>query len=448
MQDSVEGQTPRSASEWLEQGLELIQAKLYRDAIGSFDFALVLDQSLAKAWCNRGQAFLELQQHEKAIDSYERALHLECRNCSSGWLSKGRALQSLGRHLEAISCFDEALKLRPDFWQALQNKSFSLLLLDQDKEALRICNQAIQIQPNFADLYLNRGIALHGLQNYEAALRDYDKALSFNQTQPKIWYNQGCTFTQLKRYQDASASYSKAIQLAQDQYWLAWQGLGQAMVQLKGYKAAHDIWLQGIQKLLLYQNNHSHLLGCAELYYTKGEAYNLEAKQQENPLPYWRSAQQCYGKALEYFEQNLKREPSNLYLQEQYLFTLQEYINVRRYIGISVEKLRKLLRDGTDKLRILLNDQGLSGAKKLELTLKFIIFDQLTVDCLVHSNQIKQSLEAAEQDKNACLTWMLHGWSDKDLIPSPNYSQIQTLLTPTTAIVIGTTAPLPSPPLS
>lgn len=71
--------------------------------------------------------------------------------------------------------------------------------------------------------------------------------------------------------------------------------------------------------------------------------------------------------------------------------------------------------------------------KKKQLAIKFISFGQLKVDLLVRSGQIIQALELAEKNKNSCLSWILNDWNED--IPSPDWSEIQQLLNPTTAIV-------------
>jgi CHAT domain-containing protein len=97
------------------------------------------------------------------------------------------------------------------------------------------------------------------------------------------------------------------------------------------------------------------------------------------------------------------------------------------------DKAEELQRLGTDLLRRLLSEPKRSNYSKKQLALKFVSFQQLTVDQAVQSQQLVKALELAEKGKNACLTWLLHGYSEE--ISSPSYQEIQQLLNPTTAII-------------
>lgn len=215
--------------------------------------------------------------------------------------------------------------------------------------------------------------------------------------------------------------------------WLAWENLGWALCDSQGYKPAQETWSQAIQKLVRRQPVDDYLKGCANLWRTKGLAYRQEARLEGNPLPFWRDAKRCFGKSLGFFKECLEVSPSNLDMREQFLTVLQEYITVCRYLKGESSKIQRLLEEGTDSLQRLLSNPGYSKARKEQLALKFVGFDQLTVDICVQMGQLKEALETAEKGKNACLTWLLYAWSDE--ITSPSYETIQQLLDPTTAIV-------------
>ena len=127
-------------------------------------------------------------------------------------------------------------------------------------------------------------------------------------------------------------------------------------------------------------------------------------------------AQKNYEKALKFLKSNSK-------LSEKYLEVLQDLYSI--YLNLEeIEKAKELQRIGADILRRLLGESKHPGKKK-QLALKFVGFNQLTVDLYTQSNQRVKALETAEEGKNACLTWLLSGWRED--FPTPNWKDFSSL---------------------
>ncbi len=350
------------------------------------------------------------------------------------WWNRGNAFKQLGRYQEAIADYTQTINLNPNFASAWNTKGVALYNIRSYHESLNNYDRAIEVSPNyFCCPHIGRGNVFHDMKQYEEAIIEYTKVTELAPKCRWSWNNRGNSLRNLRRYEEAIADYKKALELTQNQLWQAWENLGWALCDSQGYKAAQETWSQAIQKLVRRQPVDDYLKGCANLWRTKGIAYRQEARLKGNPLPFWRDAKGCLGKSLGFFNECLEVSPSNLDIREQHLTVLQDYITVCRYLKGESRKIQRLLEEGTDSLRRLLRDSGYSKASKEQLALKFVGFDQLTVDMSVQKGQLKDALETAEKGKNACLTWLLYAWSDD--IASPSYETIQQLLTPTTAIV-------------
>lgn len=117
---------------------------------------------------------------------------------------------------------------------------------------------------------------------------------------------------------------------------------------------------------------------------------------------------------------------------QAHLEVLQDLIKI--YLGWGqVDEAKELQRRGSGLLRDLLARPSRSNLSKQQLALKFIGFNQLTVDLVLQSGDLVKALEVAEESKNACLTWILYAWSDE--IRKPSWQQIHQLVNPLTAIV-------------
>jgi tetratricopeptide (TPR) repeat protein len=102
-------------------------------------------ENLAVTYNNRGLAYHELKQHEKAIEDYNKAI-----------------------------------ELNPKYAVAYNNRGFAYHELKQYEKAIEDFSKAIEHNPKDAEAYNNRGVAYGGLKEHESAIEDYNKAIELN----------------------------------------------------------------------------------------------------------------------------------------------------------------------------------------------------------------------------------------------------------------------------
>lgn len=160
------------------------------------------------------------------------------------------------------------------------------------------------------------------------------------------------------------------------------------------------------------------------------EGYKLLWTQYNRALGYWGEARTAYELAL------TKLKDSD------YLEVLKKLIRVLHELK-ETALAEHLTREGSDRLRSLLNNNQFSDWQKQQLLLKFASFNQLTVDLLIKDNKLTEALETAEKDKNACLSWFFGSQAlNIEDIESPDFQQIQKLLKPNTAIIYWHLSPV------
>ncbi len=92
-----------------------------------------------------GQALLDAQQPEKALECFEVALGLEPKHAEA-LVKKGGALEKLGRNDEAVACYDRAIAADGSLTIALLHKGGLFNKLARYDEALQCYEQALRTQ--------------------------------------------------------------------------------------------------------------------------------------------------------------------------------------------------------------------------------------------------------------------------------------------------------------
>jgi CHAT domain-containing protein/Flp pilus assembly protein TadD len=409
---------------WYNRGGILGELGNFEEAIASFDVALEIQPDYEEAWSSRGFALLKLGRLSEAIFSYDQALQLQPDD-PQNWYYRGIALAVDERNLEAIASYDNALLIDPDYPEVWIDRGVVLGQLGQWSQAIESWDKALEIQPHFYLTWFNRGIALDNLGRRTEAIASYDKAIEINPDFHLAWYNQAVALFHLGEFMEAIAAYDGALQLQPD-YWEAWIGRGKSAGMAVNpilKEGDYDAKLISYEAGLDYVRQDTHPEGWGRLHLAIANADYDRGKRHPTPRYYWHQAISEYNQAL----LTLTQED----FPQWHLEVLQNFIKALLGLG-EMTLAQELLQYATDTWRRLLNEPSSEESKK-QLALKFAGFGQLAVDLAVQSGELRQALEIAEYNKNACLTWLSFGWTDE--IDSPNYPEIQQLLNPTTAII-------------
>lgn len=156
--------------------------------LGNFERAIdLLEQASLKqshlwdTFFNLGNAYIEIDNYDKAILNYKKSLKLKNNN--------DVIYNSLGRAFH-------------------HSKNF--------KEALRNYNKAIEINGNNDKYYFNRGFTLIELKDLEQALECFHEAIKINNKELYYYYNQGLIQFNLENYQESLISFDEVIKISPD----------------------------------------------------------------------------------------------------------------------------------------------------------------------------------------------------------------------------------------
>jgi tetratricopeptide (TPR) repeat protein len=84
--------------------------------------------------------------YREAIAAYDNALSIDS-TYPYAWNGRGNANRALKLYGTALSDYDRAILYKPDFDEALYNKSLALLDLKQNQEAIKTLEKTIEVNP-------------------------------------------------------------------------------------------------------------------------------------------------------------------------------------------------------------------------------------------------------------------------------------------------------------
>ena len=134
-------------------------------AIAAYDHALQIDPQYAKAYHNRGVAYLALEDFDHAIVDFGHALQFDP-TLAPAFYNRGRAQFYKADFKQAVSDFGEAIRLKPDYADAYNNRGTAYVALKNYPRAYADFKHAVRINPddklalqNLADVQKKMGIA-------------------------------------------------------------------------------------------------------------------------------------------------------------------------------------------------------------------------------------------------------------------------------------------------
>ena len=192
------------------------RASYYRD-LGDFEKALQdanagveLDDN-ANARIQRGLILRQSGQARQAIADYTRAIELEPKN-TQAYTNRGNAYLDMGQFQKAIKDFKFVLK-RGRNAKASMNMAIAYAQLGQFAESEKAFNQSQRIHPSNPDLYINRAIMFFSSGQYQKALNDYEAYLRLQPDDHQIWNDAGIVYQRLGNHQKAIEYFGRAISI-------------------------------------------------------------------------------------------------------------------------------------------------------------------------------------------------------------------------------------------
>ena len=135
-----------------------------------------------------GIAYGNLEEHEKAIDCYEKAIHYDPKDADT-YNNLGEVLYGLKRPIDAEEQFRKAIQIEPSLAEPHYN--LGIILTDEEcyEDAKKEYEVALESEPSDADYLNSLGYVLVELEHHRKAKENFEKAISSDPAHSKAHHN-------------------------------------------------------------------------------------------------------------------------------------------------------------------------------------------------------------------------------------------------------------------
>jgi len=212
----IEKEPHKIPSAYNQRGSAFYEKREYERAIADYSKAIAIEPDrYFKAYNNRGVAYNKIGMFEKAIEDFNKTIAINPRY-GEAYNNRGIAYDEKGLSEKAIEDFTMAIAADPESDKAYNNRGAAFYKKGMFHEAIEDFSRAITINPGFARAYNNRGVAYDETGIHEKAISDFDSAIAIDPKYFEAYRNRGFSYYFAGRYEKALENLNKAIALKQD----------------------------------------------------------------------------------------------------------------------------------------------------------------------------------------------------------------------------------------
>ncbi len=405
--DFAINQYPYSGGLLITRADLLIAARQYMAALDTLDEAALLDGSDINLYILKTDAYLAMDQQEKAAGVLEAALeYFEGDEKIELLFELADVYDDYENFDKVFDCLKLILEIEPDNEEALYKICFWTDFTGRNEEGIRLHQKILEDFPFNELAWFNLAAAFQGLKLYEKAIDAYQYALAIDEKFDYALRNMGDAYLRLRKYKEAIEVLQKVLELARPED-VIYEAIGYCYDKLKNYAQARFHY----RKAAHLNQDDSHLyfkIACT--YMNEGVwesaiknlhvSMRIHRKQPEYNL----AMGQCYmeqGKieqAVQYFGNVVKARPKNVngWLELlRCLYNANCFEEGAEYVEHSLSltnnkpifffyKAAFLLELGKTKEAIIQLERGMDKSPKLIKKLielnPFILQNQLVVD--------------------------------------------------------------------
>ena len=231
-------QYPYSANLLFIKANLLIILRKYQDALTVLEQAELFDSTDTTLYILKTDAYLALDEQEKAAEVLEAAIDIfEGEEKLDLLFELADVYDDYENFEKVFDCFTLILKLDPNNEEALYKICFWTDFTGRNEESIKLHQRIIEEYPFNELAWFNLGAAYQGIKLYEKAIDAYNYAVAIDEKFDYAYRNMGDAYIRLRKYKDAIEVLEKVLELSRPEA-VIYEAIGHCYDKLANYPQA------------------------------------------------------------------------------------------------------------------------------------------------------------------------------------------------------------------
>ncbi len=314
-------QYPYSSALLIKKADILLATRRYREALQVLEQAALLDSNDINLYILKTDAYLALDQPEKAVTLLEEALQLfDGEERLELLFELADVYDDYEEFDKVFDCLKMVLEDDPNNEEALYKICFWTDFTGRNEESIRLHQQIIDDFPYNELAWFNLAAAYQGLKLYEKSIDAYKYAIAIDEKLDYAYRNMADAYIRLRKYREAIEALEKVTELAKPEDVIL-EAMGHCYDRLKNYAQARSYYRKASH---LRQDDSRLFYKIACTYFNEGRwescikqletALRIQKSQPEYNLLMGECKVQLelYKEAVLYFSVAVKARPRNV----------------------------------------------------------------------------------------------------------------------------------------
>ena len=328
-------QFPYSSLLMIKKADLLLANRKYQEALNILEMAELFDSNDVNLYILKTDAYLALDQQQKAVELLESALSLfEGEERIDLLFELADVYDDYEEFDKVFDCLKLILEEEPNNEEALYKVCFWTDFTGRNEESIRLHQKIIDEFPYNELAWFNMAAAFQGLKLYEKSIDAYQYAVAIDEKFDYAYRNMGDAFLRLRKYKEAIEVLEKVLELSRPED-VIYEAIGHCYHRLGNYAQARFHY-----KKAVHLNTDD-----SKLHYKIAVTYMLE-EQWQSALKHLENAMRIHRTITEY----------NLAMGECRL-NLGQYKEAIQYFSVVVRQKQKNVAGWEALIRCLLKGE-------------------------------------------------------------------------------------------
>lgn len=236
--DMAIGQYPYSAALLIRKADLLLVLRHYREALTILDHATLLDSRDINLYILKTDAYLAIDEQEKAVALLEEALEtFEGEEKIELLFELSDVYDDYEEFDKVFDCLKVILEQDPVNEEALYKICFWTDFTGRNEESIRLHQAIIDDFPYSELAWFNLAAAYQGLKLYEKSIDAYLYAIAIEEKFDYAYRNMGDAYIRLRKYKEAIEALEKVTELSKPEV-VIYEAIGHCYDRMKNYAQA------------------------------------------------------------------------------------------------------------------------------------------------------------------------------------------------------------------